>query len=62
MTEKFMLKEAVKYRLQEVDPYKSMTENQRYVIVKRLLLCEDCLLPNLLEWTENVPLSDICMS
>lgn len=59
MTEKLMLKEAVKCRLRELEPYKTMTENQRYVIVKRLLLCEDRLLPNLLEWTKNIPLSDI---
>lgn len=59
MTEKLMLKEAVKCRLRELEPYKTMTENQRYVIVERVLLCEDRLLPNLLEWTKKIPLSDI---
>lgn len=59
MTEKLMLKEAVKCRLREVAPYRAMTEEQRTQTAERLLLCEDFLFPNLAEWTNNMPVSDI---
>lgn len=59
MNDRAMLKEAVKRRLREVDPYSAMTEDQRTHTAERLLLCEDLLLTNLAEWTKNMPVSDI---
>ena len=59
MSDSAMLKEAVRCRLREVAPYNAMTEDQRAKTAERLLLCEDCLITNLVEWTKNMSVSDI---
>lgn len=51
--------EAVMSRLSNEPPYSFFVESRRAYYASRMANCDEKLLPNLLQWLQNEPLTDI---